>query len=54
MFWEVIKWTSRVFLGNITLFEAYIAYHKINLLATKCKRMSFDISLKNILNILRT
>jgi hypothetical protein len=30
-------------------FETQVEYHKINLLVTKCKNVSFDISLKNIL-----
>jgi hypothetical protein len=35
-------------------FETQIAYHKINLLVIKCKNVSFDISLENILGSLHT
>jgi hypothetical protein len=54
MFREVMKWTSRVFLGNATLFETLIALHKINVHVIDCKNASFGISLKNILGSLHS
>jgi hypothetical protein len=52
MFKEVIKWTSLVFLSNTALFLNLDLHHKINLLGIKCKNVSFDVGLKNILGIL--
>jgi hypothetical protein len=43
-----------VFLGHTTLFQNLTAFHKINLFVIKCKNVSSDISLKNILGSLHT